>query len=125
MGGARPGVQVQARAQPMSKPAPNRKRRAPAGRPVRAERAYYTLEVAAQIAGVPAEQARVYWKQGLFGPRAAAGSRPVFDDDALYELRRIEYYRRHYGVSRRALPLLSGLLREVARLEAAVRFHQG
>jgi DNA-binding transcriptional MerR regulator len=86
-------------------------------------RAAYSLESAAQIAGVHPEMARFYWNQGLFGPRPpAAGSEPVFDDDALYELRRIEHYRKHLGVSRRALPLLSRLLREVTRLEAEVRF---
>jgi len=84
----------------------------------------YTLEIVAEIAGVPPQQAMNYWMQGLFGSRAAAGAEPVFDDDALYELRRIEHYRRHYGVSRRALPLISRLLREVARLEAEVRFLQ-
>jgi hypothetical protein len=108
----------------MSKPAPSRKRRVAVARLARAGRTVYTLEVVAEIAGVPPQQAMNYWRQGLFGPRAAAGALPVFDDDALYELRRIEHYRRHYGVSRRALPLISRLLREVARLEAEVRFLQ-
>ena len=109
----------------MSKASPSRKRRVSVVRLSRAGRSSYTLEVVAEIAGVPAEQAMSYWKQGLFGSRPASGAKPVFDDDALYELRRIEHYRRHYGVSRRALPLLSRLLREVARLEAEVRFLQG
>lgn len=125
MGAARPGLEIQTDKNIMSKASPSRKRRVSVVRFIRAGRSSYTLEVVAEIAGVPAEQAMNYWKQGLFGSRPAAGARPVFDDDALYELRRIEHYRRHYGVSRRALPLISRLLREVARLEAEVRFLQG
>jgi DNA-binding transcriptional MerR regulator len=86
-------------------------------------RATYSLGVAAELAGVHPELARYYWQRGLLGSgRPAQGEDPVFDDDALYELRRIEHYRQHFGVSRRALPLLCRLLREVARLEAEVRF---
>jgi DNA-binding transcriptional MerR regulator len=86
-------------------------------------RSTYTLADAAQLADVHPELVRYYWRLGLFGPvRGETESEPVFDDDALYELRRIEHYRRHFGVNRRALPLISRLLREVARLEAEVRF---
>jgi len=86
-------------------------------------RAAYSLEAAAEIAGVHPDLARYYWNQGLFGPRPTdAGADPVFDNDSLYELRRVEHYRKHMGVSRRALPMLARLLREVARLEAEVRF---
>jgi hypothetical protein len=63
-----------------------------------------------------------YWRQGLVSARAVARRKPLFDDDALYELRRIEHYRQRFGASARALALISGLLREVARLEAEVRF---
>jgi DNA-binding transcriptional MerR regulator len=83
----------------------------------------YSLSDAARLADVHPELLRYYCRLGLFGNRTAAGApEPVFDDDALYELRRIEHYRRHYGVNRRALPLISRLLRELARLEAEVRF---
>lgn len=89
-------------------------------------RATYSLEVAAEVAGVHPELARHYWKRGLVGSyRDGDEADPVFDDDALYELRRIEHYRRYFGVSRRALPLLCRLLREVARLEDEVRFLKG
>jgi DNA-binding transcriptional MerR regulator len=83
----------------------------------------YSLEDAARAADVHPELLRYYCRVGLFGPdKGDPESDPVFDDDAIYELRRIEHYRRHYGVNRRALPLISGLLRELARLEAEVRF---
>ncbi len=90
---------------------------APDGRP------YYSLDVASELAGVHPELVRYYWRRGFFNStRPGAGPDPLFDDDALYELRRIEHYRLHYGVSRRALPLVCRLLREVARLETEVRF---
>jgi DNA-binding transcriptional MerR regulator len=88
-----------------------------------ASRSTYSLEDAAKLADVHPELVRYYWRTGLFGPvRPDAGPEPLFDDDAIYELRRIEHYRRHYGVNRSALPVISRLLREVARLEAEVRF---
>jgi DNA-binding transcriptional MerR regulator len=94
-----------------------------ASRPSPATRSTYSLDEAAQVADVHPELVRYYCRLGLFGSdRADSKSEPVFDDDAVYELRRIEHYRRHYGVNRSALPLISRLLHEVARLEAEVRF---
>ena len=88
-------------------------------------RSTYSVDEAAALSDLHPELVRYYCRIGLFGPsRADAAWEPVFDDDAIYELRRIEHYRRHYGVSRRALPLISGLLHEVARLEAEVRFRR-
>jgi hypothetical protein len=123
MGAARPGVEIQTKENIMSRFVFSENRSVtlvslPAG-----ARAAYSLETAAEIAGVHPELARYYWNQGLFGPaREREGAEPVFDDDTLYELRRIEHYRKHLGVSRRALPLLARLLRDVARLEAEIRF---
>jgi DNA-binding transcriptional MerR regulator len=88
-------------------------------------RSTYSLDEAAGLAGVHPELIRYYCRLGIFS--AAGGGRegePAFDDDAIYELRRIEHYRRHYGVNRRALPLICRLLRDVARLEAEVRFRE-
>jgi DNA-binding transcriptional MerR regulator len=86
----------------------------------------YSLESAAQIAGVHPEMLRHYCRLGIFGEaRAQPGTEPTFDDDALYELRRFEHYRRHLGVSRKAVRLIFGLLREVERLQAEVRFLRG
>jgi DNA-binding transcriptional MerR regulator len=88
--------------------------------------ANYSLETAARLAGVPTEMLRYYCRLGLFGAaRARAETEPTFDDDALYELRRIEHYRRRHGVNRRALPLLCELWRELDRLQAELRFLRG
>ncbi len=88
--------------------------------------AAYSLEAAALIAGVHPEMLRHYCRLGIFGDaRAQPGTEPIFDDDALYELRRFEHYRRHHGVNRKTLRLIFGLLREVERLQTEVRFLRG
>jgi DNA-binding transcriptional MerR regulator len=85
----------------------------------------YSLEAAAELADVHPQLVRYYWSRGLFvSVGAGDGGEPLFDEDGVYELRRIEHFRRHYGVHRRALPLISRLLRDVARLEAELRFRR-
>jgi hypothetical protein len=86
-------------------------------------RASYSLEDLARQADIHPDLLRYYCRRGIFDASGArSDSEPVFDDDALFELRRIEHYRRLYGVSRRAIPLLCNLWRDVARLQAEVRF---
>ena len=93
---------------------------------IQASPATYTLETAARLAGVHPEMLRYYCQLGLFGEaRARPRSEPVFDDDALYELRRFEHYRRHHGLNRKTLRLICGLWREVDRLQTELRFRRG
>lgn len=88
--------------------------------------ATYSLEAAAEFGGVHPEMLRYYCRLGLFGPdRARPQAEMIFDDDALYELRRFEHYRRHHGVDRKTLRLICGLQREVERLQSEVRFLRG
>lgn len=85
--------------------------------------AVYSLATAGRLCGVPPEMLRHYCRLGLLGPeRADLATDPVFDDNALYEVRRIEHYLRHHGVNRQALPHLCALWREVERLHAELRF---
>jgi hypothetical protein len=88
--------------------------------------ATYTLEIVAELTGVHPELLRHYCRLGLFGAgRARSTDDPIFDDDALYELRRLEAYRRDHRVDRPTLRLIAGLRREVERLQAEVRFLRG
>jgi len=90
-----------------------------------AGQAVYSLATAAELADVHPDMVRYYWEHGLLGHTGtSADTEPVFDDDLLYELRRIERYRRQHGVNRQALPLVVGLLHEVERLRAEIRFHR-
>jgi len=88
--------------------------------------ATYSLEAAARLSGVHPEMLRYYCRLGLFGEaRAQPGTELVFDDDTLFELRRIEHYRRHHGVNRKTLRLICSLWREIERLQTELRFRRG
>ena len=88
--------------------------------------ATYSLETVARLTGVHPEMVRYYCRLGLLGEaRSRAEAEPIFDDDALYELRQFEAYRRHHGVDRQTMRLICGLRREVERLQAEVRFLRG
>ena len=92
-------------------------------RVIEASPATYSLESAARLADVHPEMLRYYCRLGLFGEaRARPEAEPVFDDDALFELRRFEHYRRDHGLNRKTLRLICGLWREIDRLQAEVRF---
>jgi DNA-binding transcriptional MerR regulator len=85
--------------------------------------ATYSLEAAARLSGVHPEMLRYYCRLGLFGDaRARPETELIFNDDALYEVRRFEHFRRHHGVNRKTLRLICRLWREVERLQAEVRF---
>ncbi|MBC7368576.1 MAG: hypothetical protein H7343_17490 [Undibacterium sp.] len=88
--------------------------------------ATYSLAVAAGLAGLHPEMLRYYCQLGLLGAaRAEPDIELIFDDDALFELRRFEHYRRHQGVNRKTLRLICSLWREVERLQTEVRFLRG
>jgi len=83
----------------------------------------FSLETAAGLTGVHPEMLRYYCRLGLLGPGRAEGVRePVFDEEALHEVRRIEHYRRHLAVSRQALPLVCELRREAERQHIEIHF---
>jgi DNA-binding transcriptional MerR regulator len=83
-----------------------------------------SLAAAARLSGVHPELLLYYCRTGLLGPERAAqgGGHPVFDAEALEEIGRIEHYRRHLGVQRRALHLVEKLWREGERLRIELRF---
>ena len=85
--------------------------------------ARYSIEVTARLAGLHPELLRHYCRLGFFGEaRAHPDIEPIFDDDGLYEVRRFEHYRRVHGIKRKTLGMISGLWREIERLQAEVRF---
>lgn len=66
---------------------------------------------------------RPYCRAGLLkDDYATLDQEPPFDDDPLFELRRIEHYRREQGVNLQALPIICGLQRKVDQLAAELRF---
>jgi DNA-binding transcriptional MerR regulator len=83
----------------------------------------YTLTQAAVLGGVHPDMLRYYCQIGLVRPTSTFhGTDPSFDDTAVYELRRFEYYRRHQGISRRTLRIIWALRHEIDRLKTELHF---
>ena len=88
--------------------------------------ALISLLAAAELTGVHPELLRYYCRLGVIeAHRDGTEGDPTFDEYALQEVRRLEHYRRHLGVCRRALPLLCALRREGERLHIELRFLDG
>ena len=80
----------------------------------------------ARLTGVHPELLRYYYRRGLIEAQAdGPEDDPLFGQEAVSEIRRIEHYRRFLGVSRRALPLLCELRREGERQHIELRFLRG
>ena len=92
--------------------------RLPAGAPV-----LFSLDAAAQYTGVHPDLLRYYCRAGLIEATSGAWEDELFlDGNALQEVRRIEHYRRHLGVGRRALPLVCELRRAAERQHIELHF---
>ncbi len=88
-----------------------------------ASRSRYTLEETARLVGIHPERLRHYCRLGLLGEtREEMGIELTFDDDALYELRRIKHFRERHGTSRKTLRLICGLWNQIEKLQAELRF---
>ncbi|BCU78757.1 MerR family transcriptional regulator [Luteolibacter sp. LG18] len=86
------------------------------------ERQHYSLDEAAGRATIHPEVLRYYCRAGLLGAaRVVENPEPVFDDEAVYAIRRIEHYRHHHGVNLKTLPLILNLVSELERLRDEVR----
>jgi len=85
--------------------------------------ALFSFGVAADLTGVHPEMLRYYCRLGLLGAdRAEMEREATFDEEAIHEVRRIEHYRRHLAVNRRALPLICELRREAERQHIEIHF---
>lgn len=76
----------------------------------------YSLEATAQLTGVHPEMLRHYCRLGLLGVQPDDRD-PIFNQDGLAAIRRIEHYRHVDGVNLAALPLVCELVKRVKRLE--------
>jgi DNA-binding transcriptional MerR regulator len=83
----------------------------------------FPLEAAARLTGLHPEMLRYYCRAGLIEAlRGVEETELFFDEKALQEIRRIEHYRRHLGVGRRALPLICELRRAGERQQIELHF---
>jgi len=83
----------------------------------------YSLEDAASLMGIHPEMVRHYCRLGLCGEaRAMPETDLIFDEDAIYQLRRFEHYRRNNRVSRKTLRLIFSLWRDIELLQTELRY---
>lgn len=79
----------------------------------------YSLEELARLGGVPPALVQRYLDEGLLEPIAGhARTSWFFDDNALFELRRIERFRRELGVNIAGVAVIHDLLRQIDDLKA-------
>src|SRR5258705_6453959 len=78
----------------------------------------YTLDDLAQIAPLHAKLVERYVEEGLIEPLDASRPKATFDDDSLFELRRIQRLRRDLGVNIAGVGVVLELLRRIEALEA-------
>jgi DNA-binding transcriptional MerR regulator len=82
----------------------------------------YDIRTAAEYTSVDADGIRTYWEQGLV--RAIdhqANGEPLFDEDAIYWLRRIQGLRAEMRLEGPGLRIVLDLLQEVERLRQELR----
>lgn len=84
---------------------------------------FYSLDAAAHLAGVSRRSVLVYCRTGLVSPVLQPPYGIMeFTEESIYTLRRIEHLRTVHGLDVALIKTLLGLLDEVARLRAEVRF---
>ena len=83
----------------------------------------YSLDMAAQLAGVPRRSILVYCRAGLvrftFQPPYGI---MTFTEEAIHTVRRIEHVRTNHSADITLLKTLFGLLEEVEQLRSELRF---
>ena len=79
----------------------------------------YSIEELARLAGVPPALVQRYLDEGLLEPVAGhARTAWFFDDNALFELRRLQRLRRELGVNLAGVAVIHDLLRQIDELKA-------
>lgn len=81
----------------------------------------YTLETLVEITSADRQLLAAYREHGLIVP-VSEDAEPHFDDDALHQIRRLEFLRAAYGANVEGLRAICQLLERIETLEAEVRF---
>lgn len=84
---------------------------------------FYSLDAAAHLAGVSRRSVLLYCRAGLVQPVFQPPYGVMeFTEETIFNVRRIEHLRTVHGLDVDVIKLLLGLLAEVERLRAEVRF---
>ena len=81
----------------------------------------YRIEVAAQLAGLPAPRVRRYLRTGLVRAAAVERGTPLLDEPGLARLRKIRRLTTDLGLNAAGVEVVLRLLDELAELRAEVR----
>jgi DNA-binding transcriptional MerR regulator len=85
-------------------------------------RSVYTIETAAHLVHLPRRMILIYCKHGLISPVAdPEGGGYYFNDEAIRDLRRIEYLRTVCGINLVGIKMILRLMNEAERLRNEVR----
>jgi MerR family transcriptional regulator/heat shock protein HspR len=88
--------------------------------------ALYSLDTAANLAGVSRRSILIYWKAGLLSPVVEPGYGTLyFNDEAIHAIRNIERLRRDEGINLTGVRMIFELTQELERLRTELRFLRG
>ena len=83
----------------------------------------YSLEGVVHLTGASRRSVLVYCKSGLVRTLGDGEKDPmVFDDEAIYTIRRIEFLRTERGINLEGVRMIFELNRELRRLQEELRF---
>ncbi|MDY6842719.1 MAG: chaperone modulator CbpM [Thermodesulfobacteriota bacterium] len=79
-----------------------------------------TMEEVSQEVGIHSSIIQGYLDFGILKPTEIVGGRPLFDDDAVYHLRRIQRLRKDLGVNLVGAGIISDLVEEIEKLHKEI-----
>lgn len=83
----------------------------------------YNLDGVVHLTGVSRRSVLLYCKSGLVRAQEDPNiGTLVFDDEAIFTIRRVEYLRSHRGINLDGIRMIFDLMNEVRRLEHEMRF---
>jgi DNA-binding transcriptional MerR regulator len=83
----------------------------------------YSLEAATHLTGVSRRSILVYCKTGLVRPVVDEEYGAMsFDEEAIYNIRKVEYLKRLHGVNLAGIKMIFELMQKVKQLEDEMRF---
>lgn len=87
--------------------------------------AAYSLETVAELTGLSRRSILVYTKSGLVRAEERSEGDYVFDEEAVYTIRKIEILREAHGVNLAGIRMILDLMDELRALEREMRFFRG
>jgi DNA-binding transcriptional MerR regulator len=84
----------------------------------------HQIETLVDATGVSRREIIIYCKSGLLCPVGGEEENPIFDNEAIYRLRKIEELRGEHGINLAGIRIIFDLMNEIRRLQQENRFHR-